>query len=481
MNSDQFPKKPDDIIARVDSRNEPPAEPQTAEVIELSTASSKAREALQGTAQPAEPRSEARAEAPSGAQASVSGYDPNDLTRVPGVVGQLIDWTEQSSIYPSRHLALVPAIATIGTLLGNRVRGPSGAGTHIYGGVIADTGEGKGRTMETAEAALEAAGAGNLIGPGDYRSSLGIDTTLKINPVRLSLLDEYGDLLRRITRSNAAYADDTMGVMKKLWGYNFKAYHTGASKNDQGVAIFASFSVVGFSTSEAFYKACREAEIYGGFLNRHLILEINQPTELNPSFREHSEIPPALAQALKALYPQRTSEEILAQPVWGVKPDTEIGWGPGAEAIFQELARDIKKEPDKKRRTIFIRVAEIAVRVATIAAGGRGSRTVDVADFKWAKALALAGAETLYNGVKEHSYDPQDFAGLCQRVEDYLKASPDKIQTMRDINRKFTNSMKRGTDLEQVLKHLEAAEQIKRYVRYPPIGRRSEVVEWIGD
>jgi hypothetical protein len=44
-------------------------------------------------------------------------FDPNDLTRVSGVVGRLIDWETSASLYPNPPLALGSALATVGTLI----------------------------------------------------------------------------------------------------------------------------------------------------------------------------------------------------------------------------------------------------------------------------------------------------------------------------------------------------------------------------
>src|SRR5262245_52427008 len=52
-------------------------------------------------------------------------FNPDDLTRVPGVVGMLSDWTVRSALYPNRTLALGAALVTVGTLMGRRVMTPT--------------------------------------------------------------------------------------------------------------------------------------------------------------------------------------------------------------------------------------------------------------------------------------------------------------------------------------------------------------------
>jgi hypothetical protein len=54
-------------------------------------------------------------------------------TRVPGVVGKLVDWIAATSRRPNRVLALGAAVSVVGTLIGRRVAGPTRSATHLYG------------------------------------------------------------------------------------------------------------------------------------------------------------------------------------------------------------------------------------------------------------------------------------------------------------------------------------------------------------
>ena len=58
-------------------------------------------------------------------------YDEKDLTRVPGIVGRMTNWIEAASLYPNRPLALGTSLVTVGTLMGQRVAGPTQGSTHL--------------------------------------------------------------------------------------------------------------------------------------------------------------------------------------------------------------------------------------------------------------------------------------------------------------------------------------------------------------
>jgi hypothetical protein len=123
----------------------------------------------------------------------------------------------------------------------------------------------------------------------------------------------------------------------------------------------------------------------------------------------------------------------------------------------------------------------MTVRIATIIAFGRYSLTVDQADMKLARALAMKSAETLHDGVLKYTIDPQGFAALCQKVIDFAAASTEMYQppgsniscnfiSVRDLKRKSTVLMGKGGDLDAVLKHLSEAERLRYVVRQNPKG-----------
>jgi hypothetical protein len=418
-------------------------------------------------------------------------FDPNDLTRVPGAVGQIVDWIQERAIYPSAWLALGPALATVGTLAAHRVMGPTGVATHTFVAVLAPTGEGKNDPLKATKLLFHSIGAGHLIGADDFRSSVGFINELKYRPVFCALMDEFGDFLGRIAHPTAGnYETDVIGVMKKVFALSYSTYHTPAAARDKSIGIFApSPSVVGFSTAEDFYRALREKQVSGGFLNRFLILNPQQRTVFNPNHARIWELPLSLKLTLKALYKPRdefkdlldADMETISQRVGTIfQPEIVMDWGPGAEAIFRELALSCKEQPERLRHDIFIRVAEITIRIATIVAFGRGSWTVEAPDMQWAKALVWQSMEMLYAGVRKYLVDPQDFAARCQRVEEYIKEGKDWTVEARAIKRKFTNMMKKGTNIKEVLTHLEEAECIRQWSA-PTGGRWLALVKWIGD
>src|SRR5262245_26744043 len=80
------------------------------------------------------------------------------LTYVPGLLGELIEWNVRTARYPSRVMALAAAIAVVGKLLDRKIAGPTMSATHLYTVVLAPTGSGKQHQLDVVKTLLTAAG-----------------------------------------------------------------------------------------------------------------------------------------------------------------------------------------------------------------------------------------------------------------------------------------------------------------------------------
>jgi hypothetical protein len=418
-------------------------------------------------------------------------FDAKDLTRVPGIVGRMIDWIEAASLYPNRPLALGTSLVTVGTLIGQRVAGPTQGSSHLYVVGISSSGSGKQLCIDCGKEALSAIGALERIGPGDFRSSVALVNALKVQSVFCSYIDEYGLVLQRIgDKRGGGYEYDVLSILQQLWGHNWAYYNTPASAREKSKRIFApAFSILGLSVPEQFYGAVTFKQIAGGLLNRHLIIRGRDRPPKQSRAHGSWRLTDQLKAELKEFYRPRqkpSAKDILeknmeAMDDWSFDPDVTMSWGVGAEQIWTDLANELREERDELKCNLFARVPEMTVRIATIVAFGRYSPTVDELDMKLARALAMKSAETLHDGVLKYTVDPQGFAALCQKVIDFAAASSEKHQpsessvslnfiSIRDLKRKSTVLMGKGGDLDAVTKHLCEAERLRFVIRQNPKG-----------
>src|SRR5262249_45669048 len=153
-----------------------------------------------------------------------------------------------------------------------------------------------------------------------------------------------------------------------------------SAKKDPSVLIYApSPSLVGTSTVESFYGATRDSQLAGGFLNRMVVIEENGKTQQNPSHKINLEPPKELQAEFAALFKPRSklddllkasAEDIKVNVGLRFKPEIVVGWGPGAQARFNELDQKTRNanKTDPLRDQLFMRVPENAIRLATIVA-----------------------------------------------------------------------------------------------------------------
>jgi hypothetical protein len=159
---------------------------------------------------------------PAAGRASPETTAKTDLTVVPGVVGELIEWIVSSARRPNRILALGAALTIVGTLIGRRIAGPTKSGTHLYVVALAGTGAGKQHAIDCIKSALIAAKAAAHIGPGEFTSSQAVIRLVKRKPLSLCAMDEFGAFLRRISNRNAGHYETAItGELRKLWGISF--------------------------------------------------------------------------------------------------------------------------------------------------------------------------------------------------------------------------------------------------------------------
>jgi hypothetical protein len=425
-----------------------------------------------------------------GDSAATSGAYSSDLTRVPGVIGQMVDWLEESARKPSRPFALGAALAVGGTILGHTVQGVEDVATHLNIALLGPTTRGKGHIISSSKKLLTSAGADCRIGPGDFGSSTAFVETLTALGVFLSLMDEFGDILHRIAKPNAGgWEGDVLRAIKEIFSLSFETYYPARKARQQEYKpIFAPApSIVGFSTVEHFYNALRGKDIGGGFLNRFLVIEDREIVETNRSRVHHLRVPPALEEALRALYKPRKPpagfEEILTAPIDGsFEPAVKMQWGPGAQAAYFDFEKAMRFEEDELKQAVFGRAAEKACKNASIAVACDGRTVVEVADFNWAKDWVQKNDQTLFEGVKKYAADPQDFHGTCRQILDYLRRAPNKQMSGRNLKRKGAKLIKSGKNMDEALKYLVECECISLTEAEKRRGRpASAMIKWLAE
>jgi hypothetical protein len=337
---------------------------------------------------------------------------------------------------------------------------------------IGGSASGKQQGIDSVKEAFSEISALERIGPGDFRSSVGLINALRQQSVFCSPIDEYGAVLQRISNKGAGgFEQDIISILQQLWGLNWTYYNSPAAAREKSQRIFApAFSILGLSVPEQFYGAVKFSQIASGLLNRHLIIRGNDRPPLQNRADNSWKLPAALKQELKGLYqprPKTSADDIKQKDMdqlddWSFEPAVRMSWGSdGAKQVWTMLIAELREERDELKRNLFARVPEMTVRLATIVAFGRGSLIVEQTDMEWARALALKSAETLHEGVLKYTVDPQDFAGLCQKIQELTAANNGWI-SRRDLKRRCITLIVKASDLDSAINYLIEAERLRR-------------------
>lgn len=347
---------------------------------------------------------------------------PDELTRVPGLVGAITDWIEETSRRPSRVLALSAALTVAGTVLGRRICGPTGSATHLYVLTLARSGAGKDHALVQSERILTACGMATCIGPDEFMSQTALINRLSRSPLTHCAMDEFGAWMAHINSPKAGpHAAGISKVLRTAWGRSFGPMKTPEWAGKSAEIIQSpALSILGASTPDEFYAALKGRDVINGFLNRFLLLSTpGRPADRDP-VKPPADVPEDITKRIESMFGGGSTlggitSQMYMDPTREVVP-VRIDWGDAAAAecfrALQHQAEDIM-DTDKARSPFYARTAEMAIRLATIRAAGENiyKPRIDLASMEWGRDLAIwsarqmcfeAGVHIAETETKEH-------------------------------------------------------------------------------
>lgn len=329
----------------------------------------------------------------------------SDLTNPPGLVGEIVDWIEASAEYPSRELALGPALCAVATLAGRAFETPSHARTNLYIVGLAQSGFGKDHARKCIKTLMRMAGLERFVGPARFASAPGLRQALAAFPSFMSLQDEFGGFLAKLqdTRSNGDFATIRHLLMEFFScassTYDGDAYRDGVTEK----LYNPNLSIYGTSTPDDFWMTLTSSRTSDGFLPRFILF--NACGE-NPEFVEEpvqrQDDPPEcliegvrkIAEAANAIYGNiRIGNHMGHAPAKCVELDAD------AKVFDRLLRRQIDAArliADSKVHPFLNRTREHALKLAlTVAVGVDPSAPVITGEIlRWAAGLASYSTQT---------------------------------------------------------------------------------------
>ena len=409
---------------------------------------------------------------------------PEHLTRVPGLLGEVIDWICASNRKPNRVLAMGAGLGVVGTLIGGGVAGPSSKNaSHLYIACIAPSGAGKEYPKACCGLLLDACNAGALNGPSDFKSHSAVVSELKANPVMLCAVDELGVMLGRILSAKAKPHDsDISAILRELWGKNFMVYRTPAWAQARSEAIHnPGLTIYGSSTMEEMFSALTGKDVINGFLNRWLILPTRKRMMAVEPQMEPGEVPKPLALGLARLrqWAHRLTPEAQAAPIGDeTGPRRRLRWGSRAEEVSKEFdAKLFRLGEDPDLTTYYARTHEMAIRLATIRAAGNMTDVVQAVDMEWGRDVAMWASDFTARLAGKNIAE-NDYQRNYNRVLNAIAER--KSISMRDLRRRVKGL--REMEWKDILAGLQVAEQVRVIKKIPPAGGTPSLIyEYVTD
>jgi hypothetical protein len=352
---------------------------------------------------------------------------PEELTRVPGLVGGITEWISASAISPQRGLALGAALTLVGTAAGRKIAGPTNSGTHLYVLGIARTGAGKDHPLSATATVLEAAGMTAHIGPAQFMSMSAVFSALTREPLMLAAIDEFGSFLARVNdKKSGGHEKAISGVWRSAWGKSFKTLPPMEWAGRTSAPIYSpALSIFGMSTPQEFYASIQGADISNGFLNRFLTISTDiVPDEVDPTCSAF-EVPEPITSAMMGIY--SAGGPLLGATSHNARsnaPAIVVPWDDDqAKHVYDTFRLALKvRESDA---AFLARTAEMAVRLATIRAIGINYHhpRLTVEDMEWGRDLALWSAERMMADAGDYMAE-NDYQRSYNAVKRVISDSP---------------------------------------------------------
>ena len=198
---------------------------------------------------------------------------PEELTRVPGFIGELTDWTLAHSPSPNRLLAFSGALAMLAHLSGRSYTDPHGTHTNLYIVVLGESGIGKDAPRKTNSRLAELVDFQESIAEA-FASGEAVEDALLKCPSILLQADEVASFFGKMR--GVGTASRSMGErIRRLYTSSGSTYVVRAKAGKAGGGrqiVFPHLTLFGTGVPEEFLGALTPHEIRDGLFGRCFIL-----------------------------------------------------------------------------------------------------------------------------------------------------------------------------------------------------------------
>ena len=362
-------------------------------------------------------------------QWSDPGPLPVELLRIPGFVGEVIDFCLATAPYPNLVMAFAGALALQAFLAGRKVRDSGDNRTNLYLLGLAHSSAGKDWPRKLNTQIVHAIGLGRCLGER-LASGEGVQDALFADPAMLFQTDEIDGMLQSINKSKDARHENMMSTLLTLYSASNSIFpmRRKAGKEYPGVIDQPCLVLFGTAIPNHYYEALSERMLTNGFFARMLILEASQRgTGQEPAIRE---LPSRILATAKWWADFRPGGGNLTDnhPAPSVVEQTE-----DARRVLADTRRDADAEyakaearQDTVGTTVWGRVSEQVRKLALIYAVSENhvEPRIKAEAAQWASKLVMHQVRRMLFMAAGHVAE-NPFHADCLRLLKKLREAPD--------------------------------------------------------
>lgn len=383
------------------------------------------------------------------------GPVPEEILRIPGFVGEVMDFCLATAPYPNLVMAFGGALSLQAFLAGRKVRDPGDNRTNIYVLGLAHSSAGKDWPRKLNTQIVNAVGLARSLGER-LASGEGVQDALFADPTMLVQTDEIDGMLQSINKARDARHESMMSTLLTLYSSSNSVYpmRRKAGKEYPGVIDQPCLVIFGTAIPNHYYEALSERMLTNGFFARMLILEASQRGQgQEPSIRE---LPPRIAATAKWWADFKPNAGNLAgcHPAPAIVEQTDDARRLLAETREQADAEYAKAEAgqDAVGTTVWGRVSEQARKLALIYAisESHAEPRIGADAAGWASRLVMHQVRRMLFMAAGHVAE-NPFHAECLRLLKKLRESPDRAMAHQVLLKRMKMDAKSFRELIETL------------------------------
>lgn len=254
------------------------------------------------------------------------GELPENLYKVPGIVGKIFDLSMATAPYPNKVVSLCAAISFVAHMAGRKFRDKRNNFTNLYMIALAPSGSGKDHPRKVNIELANQVGLGSTMGDS-FASGAGLEDFMYLSPTSLFQVDEIDCLFNVVKGSGKS--DNTMAesINEKLLKFysesnstyfmRKKAIQTN-NNNDitpvQGLIHYPSLNIMGTAVPDYFYESMSKRVLENGLIARCMIFESTVRGRRGNSLPIDKHVTDDLRNMLKVLKDIQNPTDLLGKP-----------------------------------------------------------------------------------------------------------------------------------------------------------------------